>query len=46
MSTPQPPAAPAPAQPPTSEEAARQHADAVRATYQATTITAFQKLGY
>ena len=40
MSTPQPPAAPAPAQPPTPEEAAQQHADVLRTNYQAATISA------
>ena len=40
MSTPTPPTDPAPAVPPTLEEAAQQHADANRETYNDATISA------
>ena len=40
MSTPTPPTAPAPAMPPTPDEAAQRHADTTRATYTAATISA------
>ena len=40
MSTPTPPTVPAPAMPPTPEEVAQQHANAVHTSYQAATINA------